>query len=326
MCCLCVYAQDNYKHAYYITNDRDTVHGLINFSSDYNNSIMCNFKKEISDTEIQTFTPEQIWGYRFENEDFFYISLETEGIKYFLQYLVNGVMNLYYRTDKNDNHYFYFEENGKIVSITQKKDEVSADYIKKDLSYKKNLAPLFNAYPSIAKKINSNRFNQKTMIDIAQEYHNLTCDTGESCIVYVNQHPDRNYINGKFFISTFYSMHIMGNGPGIGLGWNFYYPRIPQNTSTVLEISYSLQAMLAKDVEIYPIKLPVIRIGQRYVLSNNKLAPFIEFGCHSVTGLYVASGFGIKTNKGQNMFCQAGLDVVGLIVPISIYAKLIYQF
>ena len=332
MCCLCVYAQDNYKQAYYITNDRDTVHGLINFSSDYNNSIMCNFKKEISDTEIQTFTPEQIWGYRFENEDFFYISHEIGGIKYFLQYLVNGVMNLYYQADKNDNPYFYFEENGKIVSITKKEDEVSADYIKKDLSYKKNLAPLFNAYPSIVKQINKNNFNQKTMIDVTKEYHDLTCNTGESCIVYVNQYPDKKYIESKFFVSSFYGALIYNHDyihykryeiltrPGVGFGWNFYYPRIPQNTSTVLELS--LQTVIERDRYGY---LPVFRIGQRFI-SDNKFAPFTEFGCHFPFGFYFAGGFVTKTNRNQNMFFQAGIDTYGFIFPINIYAKIIYQF
>ena len=322
--CLCVLAQDNYKQAYCIANDRDTIHGWINFSTDYNNSIACNFKKEISDTDIQIFTPGQIWAYRFENEDFFYISHEIEGVKYFLQYLVNGTMNLYYHADENDNPYFYFEENGKVVSITKKEDVVSSGYIEKDLSYKKNLAPLFNTYPSIVKVIDSNKFNQTVMIDIAQEYHNLTCDTGESCIVYVNQYPDKKYIEKKFFISAFYGMHVIGNGPGIGLGWNLYYPRIPQNTSTVLELSYSLQAMMSDYV--FFDTLPVLRIGQRYVLSNNKVAPFAELGFQSLFGLYIAGGYCIKTNKNQNMFFQAGLDVTFFMQPISAYAKLIYQF
>jgi hypothetical protein len=337
LCCLCVYAQDNYKQAYYITNDKDTVHGWINFSADYINSAVCNFKKEISDTEAQIFKPGEIWGYRFENEDFFYISHEIEGVKCFLQYLVNGVMNLYYLADKYDNPYFYFEENGKIVSITKKNDVISNGTLKEDFAYKKSLAPLFSAYPSIAKQINKDDFTQKSMIGITKEYHNLTCTTGESCIVYVNQYPDKKYIEGKFFVSSFYGVfisdadfidgkHTILSGPGLGMGWNFYYPRLPQNTSTVLELSWQIMIDNDNSLNLRYQYLPNVRIGQRYFISDNKIAPFTEFGCHFPFGFYVAGGFVTKTNKNQNMFFQAGVDTYGFIFPINIYAKIIYQF
>jgi hypothetical protein len=334
--CLFAFSQDNYKQAYYISNAGDTVNGWINFSTDYNNSIVCEFKNAISDRQAELFLPGQISSYRFENEDFFYVSHEVDSGKYFLQYLVNGEMNLYFRADENDIRYFYFEENGKITAITKKEDRHTATHIEHDMSYKKSLAPLFNTYPTIVEKVNSNKFDQKTMMSVVEEYHGLTCTSGESCIVYATRQPDKRFLDLKFsFALSGYAFNkkLIYSGtqiyaPGASAGLAFYYPRVSQHTSTILELSFLFPDMvkLGNSDRIRDAALPsvIMRAGQRYIFSDAKIAPFGEAGVHSGLGVYLAGGLSIKTAGKNRIFVQAGCDTFQFSI-LGAFAKLIYQ-
>ena len=67
-----VFAQGNYKEAYIITLQNDTVYGFVDFSTDENNSKQCNFKKTLSATDVTQYAPGEIYGYRFVEEGKFY--------------------------------------------------------------------------------------------------------------------------------------------------------------------------------------------------------------------------------------------------------------
>lgn len=89
-----LYAQSNYKQGYIITNENDTINGLIDFRTDRANSNVCKFKKSEKSDE-QVFHPGEILGYRFIKEMKYYVSrtVEIDKIKQtvFLEYLVQGI-------------------------------------------------------------------------------------------------------------------------------------------------------------------------------------------------------------------------------------------
>ena len=128
---LTVHAQSNYSSGYIITNDQDTIFGLIDYRTDKMNALTCHFKKDLTSAE-QTYLPGQIFGYRFTDAGKFYISkfvtINSIQQKVFLEYLLQGIMNLYYYCDESDaeylNYYFFENENGEVVSITKHPDKI----------------------------------------------------------------------------------------------------------------------------------------------------------------------------------------------------------
>lgn len=315
----------NFKEGYYISTENDTVYGWINFGSDYLNSLSCEFKKNKNDITTQTFHPYEIKAYRLVNDDFFYISKTFEDRKLFLQYLVEGEMNLYFWEDEKSNPYYFFEENAKITRITKKPDELVGSYIQKDVSYKSKLAKLFYTQPSLFDKIDDLDFSQKKMIELTEDYHNLTCTTGEKCIVYTTQNPDKKYLRIRPTISVSYNrLQIrenfeIVNGPFyfplIGIGFYLQYPRLSQQSFTVIESNFFYE----KHDEV-PSTLVRLNVGQKYLFNSKRVAPNIEGGVYFTTifesnmiipydfGLYLAGGLDYKITEKKSFSLQLGYN------------------
>ncbi|WP_051697761.1 outer membrane beta-barrel protein [Prevotella sp. 10(H)] len=199
-----LYAQRNYKSGYIITNDNDSIMGLIDFRTDKASGESCRFK--ISDSaEEQMFYPEDILKYRFINEGKYYVSqkIEIEGKTktVFLEYLLQGMMNLYYyrNSDNNRQYYFFMDENGKMMQITKHPNEIVNSKIKEDNRYINILRYMFGTYPGMAEKVEKTPFDRGSLVELTKQYHDLTCTSGESCIVFENDYK-RNFIPLKFSV------------------------------------------------------------------------------------------------------------------------------
>ena len=185
-----LYAQSNYKQGYVITNENDTINGLIDFRTDRANSNVCKFKKSEKSDE-QVFHPGEILGYRFIKEMKYYVSrtVEIDKIKQtvFLEYLVQGIKDLYfYSGDKN--YYFIENEDGSLLSVTQEPDKIIDDKIKVDYKYKGALAYIFRDCKSVYKKIDKATLDRSSMIKLTRQYHSEMCSPGEECIVFENDY------------------------------------------------------------------------------------------------------------------------------------------
>jgi len=295
-----IYAQSgNYKEGYYITHANDTVYGLIDFGSDQKNAQECRFKLTESATE-QVLTPKDINGYRFSNDGLYYKSKEIElnNVKrtLFLQYLVHGSMNLYYFVDADKLPYFVFEdENGKVVSVTKKKDKIIDSKVIKDNQYAGILRYSFQDYPSVVKDWEKLRLTQADMIDFAKKYHDEVCTTGENCIVYEEKNVDKLYLKVNFSLygGMSFSKYKIGyfdadftdTSPQIGGQVYFSFPRFSKSVSLLLDFSLSKIKVKNKQVEnkykrkvSYESMLYSGRLGGRYSFLNGKICPVIEGG------------------------------------------------
>ena len=231
-----LYSQSNYKPGYIITNQQDTITGWINFRTDANNQKQCEFKQNL-ELAAKTYLPGDIAGYRFIEEGKYYVSKEIQlnetSQKVFLEYLVKGIMNLYYYSDEVD-YYFFENQDGKMEFISQRPERVENLTAYKDNKYKGQVRYLFRDYQPIAQKTDKLEFNQKSMINVVKEYHNEVCTTGESCIVFQNEHPDDKGMRLKFSAYT-----------GLQLSnYIFFYPNIiyvngSRNNATATESNIS---------------------------------------------------------------------------------------
>ncbi|MDN3668791.1 hypothetical protein QWY93_05560 [Echinicola jeungdonensis] len=109
-----VKAQNNFKEAFIINLENDTLKGLINSRSEFKNYNSCQFKRN---GELTTYQPNQIHGFGFQQGKFY----SAEIIKRkFVETLVFGDLSLY----KYKSQYFLKKE-GKTYKLQPKDNEVN---------------------------------------------------------------------------------------------------------------------------------------------------------------------------------------------------------
>jgi len=202
-------AQSNYKEGYVITLQGDTLWGWADYRTDKMNAKICNFKKSETDKEPTSYEPGQIAGYRFSKEGKYYITrnIEINNVQQtvFVEFLVQGLLNLYYYTDELNYYIFEDRETGKMTYTTQKPDEIiykeGTAYNQKDVRYRNILTYTFKNYEPIKKEVQKLDFTYQSMVNLAKNYHNLVCTTGEKCIEFEGK-EDKHYVNFDFFASA----------------------------------------------------------------------------------------------------------------------------
>ena len=300
-----MHAQSNFKPGYILTNSNDTIYGLIDFKTDATNAMQCKYKAG-EDKTATVYYPGDIAGYRFSGEGKYYVTrtvtINNEPHTLFLEYLVKGTMNLYYcKIDEQD--YYFFERDGEMTEIIKKPDSVvnmGTMRIVTDNKYKNFINYYFRDYPSLINNAEKIDFSQKSFINIAKRYHDATCTTGEPCIVFQNEHPDKDYtifklsVYGGLEFSTYSMADLWGNvlyyqinslSPVIGGKVNIYNPRLSKSFSIQAAISLSPfnekgQAVFDNDKVHYELKTIILtgKIGLEYKLPLKKIRPMIGGG------------------------------------------------
>ena len=251
-------AQNNFKQGYIITNTNDSIIGLIDFRIDETNSQFCSFKTD-EKAPVQLFYPDDIAKYRFINEGKYYVShsvtIGNNTYKVFLEYLISGMMNLYYHKNpvSKQEYYFFEDKTGEIIPVTKRPDQIVDMKVVSDSRYIGVLNFLFNDYPTLQKDINSSNFAKSSMINIAKKYHALTCTTGDECIDFENDYK-RKYVRfklsvyGGLKISNYYfnkneELLIFKSTsslfPVIGGQINISSPRLTNMLNFIVDISFS---------------------------------------------------------------------------------------
>jgi hypothetical protein len=182
-------AQTNFQPGFYITHQYDTIYGEIDNRGDLRNSRICDFRSN-EKAESKSFAPGEIIAYRFTGEGKYYISKEItvkeETQEVFLEFLVNGISNLYYYRGEGSDRYFLESGDGTMTELTNNLIESEVDgvaYIRKSNLYVGQMKATFGDCPEIQSKVDKARFNHKSLIELTREYHEYTCD-GEKCIIY----------------------------------------------------------------------------------------------------------------------------------------------
>ena len=189
--------QTLFRPGYVITNENDTLHGLIDYRGDTRNAKRCDFKADLN-SSVQEFTPFTIKGYRFVDSKYYIsrsIRINDQEVQIFLEYLVNGISDLYFYADISQNHYFIEKSDGKLIELTNQSRTISVegiDYIKESKNFVGLLKIAFNDCPQLFPLINRAKFENKSLIDISKRYHDIKCN-GEKCIIYEKQLPVMRY-------------------------------------------------------------------------------------------------------------------------------------
>ena len=123
LCCI-GYAQVNLREGIVITLVGDTLHGDIDYRTDAMNAEHCSFIQD-GQSEVRTYHPGEIYGYRFIDNGRFYVSKEVtneHGMSemLFLEFVVRGKLNLYYKGNSAIGNVLYIEdETGELITVDE---------------------------------------------------------------------------------------------------------------------------------------------------------------------------------------------------------------
>ena len=116
-------AQTNPKPGYIITNDGDTVRGIIDFRTNEKLSKQCDFWAN-GGSEGKIYKPGDIEGFRFDNGGKYFVTrrlaLFGDPQLYFVEFMVQGKMNLYCVAYDRDEYFFFEREDGEMAQLTNR--------------------------------------------------------------------------------------------------------------------------------------------------------------------------------------------------------------
>ncbi|NJK84854.1 MAG: hypothetical protein HC906_01615 [Bacteroidales bacterium] len=162
-------AQSDFRNGCIILNNNDTIYGLIDYKGNIAIAKQCVFKKDENSTK-QNFIPGEIRGFRFTNSKYYIsksIEVDHELKILFLEYLINGVVDVYYYRDDKGEHYFIEDENGNFHELKNEDKEIVINqtrYLKESKEYINVLKYIFKESPMISKKVDYVGLNHKSLI------------------------------------------------------------------------------------------------------------------------------------------------------------------
>jgi hypothetical protein len=191
--CFSCIAQKNLKPGFIVSDRNDTLTGFIDTRGDKMNSVKCVFYLN-TDDEPTTYLPGQIRSYQIEKSRYYIsksVELNNETKVVFLEYLVNGITNLYFLRDITGD-YFFIEKGNEMYELRNKSrilNDGQNQYLQESNLYIGQLKVIYSEAKNLMPVIEKARFDRKTMIKLSEEYHNQVCLDG-SCITYASHGPD----------------------------------------------------------------------------------------------------------------------------------------
>ncbi len=312
-----VFAQYDFKDAYYINNSGDSIYGQIDYNTPSKNSKFFIFRSD-SLSPVKKFLPQEVKVYSFINSKTFVsknITISDSVRTLFLEYLVDGVVDLYFiHINGFDN--FLIIKNGERFELTNKEiysqNKSSKRYSNQYIGV---LQYLMQDAPSMHEKINQTKFTGPSLIALVQEYHKQTCSPDQVCTVYFRKGEKLNDVKWKwsFGVSLDYvsSKTLIGTGiQEFNMSYNenpifriiesnisstskstYFSPglqlNISRNTKSSLQIGLQYAKSTTANLNVTTLVTP---ISWQYDLARyTKVIPYIQLG---LTGnLYLNAEF-----------------------------------
>jgi len=321
-----IFSQSDFRKGFVITQDNDTLYGLVNYRESIKKYKVCEFKVS-EDQEVKNYFPEDIKAYRFINDKYFVtkeITLENNvKEKVFFEVLVQGKVTLY----KYLESFFIEKDGGEYIKLTNERVLVTigdAEYYKNSNKYIGVLSYLLlSDCKQLKKKINSLEYKERGLTELIQSYNacmegssisfkenkswlktefGLVAGINSSKISFKSKDPNQEFITKDFDRSN----NIM---PGLFI--DFYSPRVNERIAfhTGLfylhstYISYSeitkVSSLERNDVKI-DLKQLKIPFGVKYTFPEKKFTPFFDLGA-SYTNNLEASSWRIREVQRYNI-------------------------
>ena len=185
---LSLLGQSNYKSGYIITQQGDTIHGLVNELRKNKKYSICKFKEGES-SDQKTYFPEEILGYGFKDGRAYVsesLNLHTgdSGV-YFVEVIIRGTISLYNIYDS----YLLKSGDNPLVELYKESKKIykeGSDFIESKKPYLDQLKTSLSECPYVSAQINADLdLTQKDLVALIKDYN--------SCKGY----PEFTYITPK---------------------------------------------------------------------------------------------------------------------------------
>lgn len=177
------------RKAYVITNDYDTVPGFVDLKGYRSNSEACFFR-DSRFSKQKVFAPGTISGYRIINDRYF-VSMNIPTINgsrvLFLDFLLDGILDLYYFRDSFGDNYCIEDANGRIFTLSDM-DKVKEGRDENNSgetgdNFKSILKILMNDMPGIDARLQDAVLSHWYLTNLLRDYHNFKT-AGEAPVEY----------------------------------------------------------------------------------------------------------------------------------------------
>ncbi|MBN1187510.1 MAG: hypothetical protein JXB49_34860 [Bacteroidales bacterium] len=297
------YTQRDLKKGYIITSENDTIIGFINLKSNINNSTECEFYKS-QDSKPELFTPQNIKEYRIDNYKYYVskdIKINNQEKKVFLEFLVEGIVNLYFYGDALNDHYF-IEKEGALYPLSNNLRDVKGEndvmYQKRSNQYMGVLNQLFKDSPEVSKKVPNTVFAYKPLIKLTEDYHNSVCKDYD-CINYTKNSDLKIFLEPHFGITLSRMTiktsddYLADQSINFGIYARFSPAKVHYLWNYIIGINYEshsyegvLKNSLYDDEDYHFIQLDysMVRIPfiAEYIFPFKKLQPSVYFGYNNI--------------------------------------------
>jgi len=234
------FAQADYRSGHIVLLNDEKVYGTINHRGDLRMSKLCRFKSD--DGTVKDYRPSDIKGYKFLGGKY-YVSKKYEGKDYFLEYLLDGVVSIYYLKDDVWEAYFVENEEYGLRALPNEEDLKYRDSTGDHVQKTRHLG-ILNLYmkddPDIVKTLQSfKKPTHSNLVIIGKTYHENVCSEYD-CVVYakdIRATSEPAFFKGEIDvlggISIFNPEQTLsdatGTGPTVGFKTNISIPRVSEN-------------------------------------------------------------------------------------------------
>ncbi len=298
------YCQYNFIKACLVTNDNDTICGLIRDGGGIRNSRKCVYKKNRNDKAIK-YSPVEIKSYWFAGDKRYSAQntfIKKEYKPSFFDVLLEGSINLYYCRKNQDMSYYLEKDQGQLIGLRNEKilkpthiddDRVWHEQLVNSNAYIDTLYALFKDCKNIQGQLRQVEYNDKSLINITKAYLNSACQ-GENCITYEKDFSSSKsrfgiytgiQVSKIFFTDSDAESEPIASVP-LGIFYNIPLSRISERFSFQTELIIR-NLNYDQGFTNIPDDLEEIRISSwtlgiplflKYKLSRKKLIPTIGFG------------------------------------------------
>ena len=343
--CFTLYSQtDDYLSGYVITQTGDSIAGKILYKGNNSYNDVCIFREE-GKNEDKHFTPNDIKSYRYFNSKCYVpmnISIRDQNQTVFVEYLLNGIVSIYYYGYQNE--YYVKSETGEILLLSDEEKiihrEDGSSFVYRPKKYVGILRHVFaNDHKTLETLDNKNiALNQNNLISLGKSYHNSVCREWE-CVVYEKDYDlekklekdvrrknlsvgfwgginysfipyKEKYINeeGRYIESVENNNSVNSYNPYLGVFINYRLFFIHPNLDFKYELDYSQQTnkrylkYVSPSIEHYSCVYDIEIISRKKIISNT---------------FYLKYNF-IKTSD-YNMYIQGGYS--WMYLPYNSYQR-----
>ena len=303
-------AQTNPKPGFIITNNGDTVRGILDFRTNEKLSKQCTFWAN-GEKEGKTYKPGDIEGFRFDNNGKYFVTrlldLYGESKLYFAEFMVQGKMNLYCVADDYDEYFFFERDDGEMALLTNRQFLSSSSFHDE----KGNREEMKEQYGKVkyllkdswkaCQDMNDKYMSRKKLVNVVRDYHRDVCTDGSSCMVYeYREESDRMKAHFKVFADfAYYSKERTVNQDlpdenyhgctfDVGVGVEVDIERMMKGGSVEISAAYSPKAKFEHDTMVrgghepshttYERSRATFTLGMVKCFGRGKISPLVRAG------------------------------------------------